>query len=215
MSPNSCYAESSLAEAMVALAGYAPPSLIALRALARVDFAEGWGTDDLSEALKLTNDLEQRLKTEIAKRNATPHWEDTFLRWWRDHRINPIKFYDLTLAFAIRLPGKRIPLAKAREHALLMLRPDLFVQQGVICQPDSTPSKNVKESTSHLAGQMRKERQALSKKLKDMMWNPRSKAARSAALNIHFMRLLPMTRQPRFLRQNCRESIGGLLRLTG
>ncbi len=171
MSSNSYSAGSSLAKTMVDLAGSAPPRLIALRALARSDFAEGWGTDDLSEALSLNKDLERRLKSEIAKRNATPHWEYTFLRWWRDERINPIKFYALTLMFAAGLPGKRPPLAKARAHALLFLRPDLFLREGVICQPDRTLAKNRKENTNPLVGQMRKERQALDKKLKDMMWN--------------------------------------------
>ncbi len=177
MPPDTPRAGSSLAQAICGEVDLAPTKLRALHELARSNFADGWGTDNLSEALKLANSLVQRLKAEIAKQNATPHWEDTFLRWWRDERIDPIKFYALTMVFMATLPGRRPPMAQAREHALLLLRPDLFFRQGVICQPDSTPAKNRIENTSHLVSQMRKERQALSKKLKGMMEKPPSDLA--------------------------------------
>lgn len=174
---NTCYDENSLAQTLVNLAGFTPISPRAVSGLAGPGWVDALEANKYSEALKSLNDLRDRLLSKMAKQNATPKLETILQVWKTKHQLDPIKFYWLMLIFQTSLPGKRPPMAEAREHALHLLRPDLFCREGVSCEPSCKPTRNLREFTHPLARQMRNERQSLTKKLKDAMAKPSSALA--------------------------------------
>lgn len=127
---------------------------------------------DPHKLLEIANLLRAEARSKISRQNGTSS-EEKAIAWWRQETgVDPVQFYALTLIHASLIGGSRPPLAKARENALLTLRPDLFFRDGVLSQPCQTPSRNRRALGSRKEVLIRNARRDVSKRLKGLIERP-------------------------------------------